>query len=120
MPNRRSTSLPPAIARRKFHFVSYRTTVSAGWFVLLAFTSALPCDRATAGDKARTGEQLQAVLRQKNYAPCAFINGDPLRLYFTNAKQRLIFKADWDRARLRTQDFSSSFVISCIIAPPLI
>lgn len=76
-------------------------------FALVALVFVLPEGRAGTAGRLQTVEQLQAALRQGGFVSCAFIKGDELRLYFTNAQQRLMFKADWDRTRLRTHGFSS-------------
>ncbi len=75
--------------------------------VLLALALAGPCPPAFAGGKVETVGQLQAALRQDDLVPRAFVRGDQVRLYFTNAEQRLMFHADWDRSRLQVQGFSS-------------
>jgi phosphatidylserine/phosphatidylglycerophosphate/cardiolipin synthase-like enzyme len=62
---------------------------------------------AASKSKVQTVEQLRAALRQNSFVPRAFIKGDEIRLYFTNAEQSLMFKADWDRARNRVHGFSS-------------
>jgi phosphatidylserine/phosphatidylglycerophosphate/cardiolipin synthase-like enzyme len=74
---------------------------------LLVLVFAPPEVHAGTAGRVETVEQLQAALRQGGFVPCAFIKGDELRLYFTNAQQQLMFKADWDRTRLRTHGFSS-------------
>ena len=48
-----------------------------------------PDIRAATAGKATPAEQLQAARRPDNFAPRAFIKGDPVRLYCTNAQPRL-------------------------------
>jgi cardiolipin synthase len=74
---------------------------------LLALAFAMVEVHAASGDKVQTVESLRAALQEDRFVPRAFIKGDQIRLYFTNAEQRLMFKADWDRTRLRLQGFSS-------------
>jgi len=58
---------------------------------LLALALVGPGVRAAGSDKVQTVEQLRAALRQNSFVPRAFIKGDQVRLYFTNAEQRLMF-----------------------------
>ncbi len=81
--------------------------VEIALFALLMLVFAVAEVHAGPAGRVQTLEQLQAALREGGFVPCAFIKGDELRLYFTNVDQRLMFKADWDRTRLRTHDFSS-------------
>jgi len=79
---------------------------TAIWLVLAA-TLILPEVHAASESKVLTIEQLRTALRENQFVPRAFIKGDEIRLYFTNAQQSLMFKADWDRARNRVHGFSS-------------
>lgn len=63
--------------------------------------------QAASSSKVRTVEELRAALQQNSLVPHAFLKGDQLRLYFTNANLCLMFKGDWARTRLRVQNFSS-------------
>lgn len=80
--------------------------VAAAALTLLALGLAPEVSGAISG-KVQTVEQLRTALGEERFVPRAFIKGDEVRLYFTNAEQRLMFKADWDRARNRVQGFSS-------------
>ena len=62
---------------------------------------------ASTGAPVRTVEQLEAALKQRALVPCAFTRGDQVRVYFTNAEQRVMLKADWDRTRIQVEDFTS-------------
>jgi cardiolipin synthase A/B len=73
---------------------------------------------ASSGGRVKTVEHLQSALRQDNLVPRAFIKGDEVRLYFTNAEQRLMFKADWDRTRLRAQGFRYHLAVLKFDASP--
>lgn len=84
-----------------------RGPVKTALFALFALAFPVPQVHAATDRQVQTVEQLRAVFRQGGFVPRAFIKGDQLRLYFTNAQQRLMFKADWDRTRLRTEGFSS-------------
>jgi cardiolipin synthase A/B len=80
--------------------------VETARFALLALALTTPGVHAASG-KVQTVEQLRTALREDRFVPRAFIKGDQIRLYFTNAEQCLMFKADWDRARHQVQGFSS-------------
>jgi len=83
-----------------------RGVVTTILFVLAAALT-LPEVHAASKRKVQTVEQLRTALGENGFVPRAFIKGDEIRLYFTNAEQRLMFKADWDRARNRVHGFSS-------------
>ncbi len=61
---------------------------------MLALLLACPGICAAASGKAQTVEQLRAALGQDRFVPRAFLKGDQVRLYFTNAEQRLNQEAD--------------------------
>jgi len=63
--------------------------------------------QAISNESLQTKEQLRSALGQTNFLARAFIKGDELHLYFTNREQCLLFTADWDRSRVKAQNFSS-------------
>src|SRR4051794_9509332 len=81
--------------------------IATAIFVLLVLACSMLEANAASKRKVQTVEQLRTALREDRFVPRAFIKGDQVRVYFTNAEQRLMFKADWDRARTRVQGFSS-------------
>jgi len=78
-----------------------------GVVMLLALTVVVPAIQASNRARVRTVEQLRVALKQGDLAPCVFTKGDQVRLYFTNAEQQVMFKADWDRSRIKVEGFSS-------------
>jgi phosphatidylserine/phosphatidylglycerophosphate/cardiolipin synthase-like enzyme len=66
--------------------------------------------QAAGSGKVKTVEELRAALRQNKFVPLAFLKGDEVRLYFTNAEQRLMFDGKWEHARLPVQGFRSHLV----------
>lgn len=78
-----------------------------GVVMLLALIIVVPPIHASNRDRVRTVEQLRVALKQGNLAPGVFTKGDQVRLYFTNAEQRVMFKADWDRTRVKVEGFGS-------------
>jgi phosphatidylserine/phosphatidylglycerophosphate/cardiolipin synthase-like enzyme len=73
---------------------------------------------ASASARVKTVEQLEAASKQHALVPCVFIKGDQARLYFTNAEQRVMFKADWDQTRVKVEDFTSQLATLKFDASP--
>jgi len=63
--------------------------------------------QAASSAKLQTAEQLRLALGQNRLVPRAFIKGEQARIYFTNTEPQLMFKANWDRTRVRVRDFDS-------------
>ena len=109
------TRLPSCVAVRGRARPSTGNAAGAGAIAttalaLLVMALGMAGLQAAGSGEVQTVEELRAAMRQNKLVPLAFLKGDEVRLYFTNAEQRLMFKGKWEHARLPVRGFRSHLV----------
>jgi len=61
---------------------------------------------ASGAGEIRTEQQLKRAALQTNMVPRAFVKARSIRIYFTNAEEQLMFKAEWKGSRIAPQDLT--------------
>ncbi len=94
--------------RRALHAMTRWVGPPVPWMLALLALALVGAElHASPSRRVQTVEQLHAALQDTHLAPRVLVKGDQVRLYFTNFGPPVMFKADWNRSRIRTEGFSS-------------